>query len=77
MRRLGVELPSSCLVFEDSISGVKAGKNAQMKVCWIPDARMKIPDDIEVEMRLADMTEFQPELFGFPSYPSMPPLNTQ
>ncbi len=36
-RRLGV-LPNECLVFEDIVKGIEAGKNAGMKVCAIEDA---------------------------------------
>ena len=35
--RLGVE-PSKCLVFEDIIPGIQAGKSAGMKVCAVEDA---------------------------------------
>ena len=35
-KRLGVE-PASCLVFEDVIPGIQAGKAAGMKVCAVED----------------------------------------
>lgn len=35
--QLGVE-PKKCLVFEDIISGIQAGKNAGMRVCAVEDA---------------------------------------
>lgn len=35
--RLGVE-PDKCLVFEDIIPGIQAGKNAGMRVCAVEDA---------------------------------------
>ena len=28
--------PKECLVFEDSIAGVQAGRRAGMRVCWVP-----------------------------------------
>ena len=28
--------PEECLVFEDSIGGVEAGRRAGMRVCWVP-----------------------------------------
>lgn len=28
--------PAECLVFEDSVAGVKAGRRAGMRVCWVP-----------------------------------------
>ena len=35
-RQLGAD-PSECLVFEDIVKGIEAGKNAGMKVCAIED----------------------------------------
>lgn len=35
--RLGV-LPEHCLVFEDIVAGIQAGKNAGMRVCAVEDA---------------------------------------
>ena len=36
-RQLGVK-PEECLVFEDIVKGIEAGKNAGMKVCAVEDA---------------------------------------
>lgn len=36
-RQLGVS-PDECLVFEDIVKGIEAGKNAGMKVCAVEDA---------------------------------------
>lgn len=50
-KRLGVA-PEECLVFEDVVPGILAGKNAGMKVCAIED---KYSEDSRSEkMRLAD-----------------------
>ncbi len=48
---LGVE-PSRCLVFEDIIMGIMAGKNAGMKVCAVEDEFSM--HQLEEKMRLAD-----------------------
>ncbi|HWT76445.1 MAG TPA: HAD family phosphatase [Mobilitalea sp.] len=48
---LGVE-PSRCLVFEDVLHGVMAGKNANMKVCAVYDKYSE--RDQEDKIRMAD-----------------------
>lgn len=48
---LGVE-PERCLVFEDVIQGIMAGKSANMKVCAVYDEFSK--DDEEQKKSLAD-----------------------
>ncbi|WP_429146444.1 HAD family hydrolase [Anaerotaenia torta] len=48
---LGVE-PQRCLVFEDVLQGVMAGKNAGMKVCAVYDEHSS--KDREAKIRLAD-----------------------
>ena len=48
---LGVK-PEECLVFEDVIQGIKAGKNANMKVCAVDDKYAV--DTMEEKAELAD-----------------------
>lgn len=48
---LGVK-PEECLVFEDVVQGITAGKNAKMKVCAIYDEFSE--KDIEEKKRLSD-----------------------
>ena len=37
LRHEGGEVkPEECLVFEDSVAGVEAGRKAGMRVCWVP-----------------------------------------
>lgn len=43
-------LPERCLVFEDIISGIMAGKNAGMKVCAVYDEYSKAYDDKKIEL---------------------------
>ena len=33
--------PSECLVFEDAVLGVQAGRNAGMQIVWVPDPFIK------------------------------------
>ena len=44
--------PERCLVFEDVLQGVMAGKNANMKVCAVDDEFSR--DDLEEKVKLAD-----------------------
>jgi len=58
-------------VFEDSPSGVQAGKSAGMTVVTVPDPFMlkenpklyEIADEI-----LGSLSDFRPELYGLPSF---------
>jgi 16S rRNA pseudouridine516 synthase len=62
---LGVA-PEACLVVEDSLSGVAAGKAAKMRVAAIPDRRFVDPDEYS---RAAD--------YVLTSLSEIPPLATQ
>lgn len=46
---LGVQ-PEKCLVFEDVIQGVMAGKNANMKVCAVYDDYSKKDEDEKIKL---------------------------
>lgn len=46
---LGVE-PNECLVFEDVVQGIMAGKNANMTVCAIKDAYSEYQDEEKKEI---------------------------
>ncbi len=64
---LAVE-PEHCLVFEDIIPGIQAGKNAGMRVCAVEDAYSA--GDMDRKRALADYTvaDYYGLLSGFKSY---------
>ena len=58
---LNVE-PENCLVFEDSINGIKAAKNAKMKVVAIPDSHFKTSPQLAIaDMILNSFLKFDSE----------------
>jgi pseudouridine-5'-monophosphatase len=77
-KRLGFEPSLNGIVFEDAISGVKAGIAGGFRVVWIPDpnlnAHTMLNDPQNEELRkqfdcknlviLNSMEEFDPEAFG-------------
>lgn len=68
-RRLGVD-PAECLVFEDALAGVRAGKAAGCTVAVIPDPRFSEDEKAvfikEADIVLDSLLEFQGERFGLP-----------
>jgi pseudouridine-5'-monophosphatase len=68
---IGASDPSTCLVFEDSESGVLAGLNAGMKVVWVPDTQMELDPILKsrcIEV-LTTLEQFVPEKYGLPPFP--------
>lgn len=62
--RLGVE-PSECLVFEDSMTGVLAGKAAGCQVVAIPDPRSDKVEFLETaDCVLRSLEDFNGDSFG-------------
>ncbi len=66
-KRMGIS-PSQCLVFEDSIAGMKAALAAGMSVVVIPDPifdKQLFQDATQV---LNSMTEFEPQQWNLPAF---------
>ncbi|KAJ3074675.1 hypothetical protein HDU98_010565 [Podochytrium sp. JEL0797] len=59
-----------CLVFEDSLTGARAGIAAGMQVILIPDKSTVLDDDVvkDCVKVLASMEEFDPAEFGLPPF---------
>ena len=55
-------------MFEDAPNGVTAGRAAGMQVVMVPDARMDPLMTSHATQVLKSLEEFQPELFGLPSF---------
>ncbi|XP_073024964.1 bifunctional riboflavin kinase/FMN phosphatase-like isoform X1 [Primulina eburnea] len=65
--RMGVD-PLHCLVIEDSLVGVKAGKSAKMKVVAVPSLQIGTDTFSVADSILHSLLEFQPELWGLPQF---------
>lgn len=64
--------PDKCLVFEDSVMGVKAGRAAGMQVVMTPDPRVPNASRRNATMVIKSLADFQPELFGLPPFEYVP-----
>ncbi|MEL6930895.1 MAG: HAD-IA family hydrolase [Cyanobacteria bacterium J06600_6] len=60
--------PQKCLVFEDSIAGMKAAIAAGMSVVVIPDAVFDHQLFKDADLVLNSMTEFEPQNWNLPGY---------
>jgi len=58
--------PENVLVIEDSVSGVRAAKNAGLKVVMVPDTENNTVNSVPIVDSLED---FCPEDFGLPPFP--------
>ncbi|KAL2483422.1 Bifunctional riboflavin kinase/FMN phosphatase [Forsythia ovata] len=65
--RMSVD-PDHCLVIEDSLIGVKAGKAAGMKVVAVPSLQIETHLYSIADSILHSLVEFQPQLWGLPQF---------
>ncbi|XP_071717533.1 bifunctional riboflavin kinase/FMN phosphatase-like [Rutidosis leptorrhynchoides] len=61
--RMGVD-PTCCLVLEDSLVGVKAGKAANMQVVAVPSIEGESDEFSIADVVIHSFLDFQPELWG-------------
>uniref|UniRef100_A0A164W6K9 Riboflavin kinase n=1 Tax=Daucus carota subsp. sativus TaxID=79200 RepID=A0A164W6K9_DAUCS len=66
-KRMGVNA-ACCLVVEDSLIGVKAGKAAGMKVVAVPSLPSESDQFSVADMVLHSLLELQPEVWGLPPF---------
>ncbi|CAG8685687.1 25452_t:CDS:2 [Gigaspora margarita] len=61
---------NQCLVFEDSINGIKAAKNANMKVIWVPNPMIAelYPENNIADERIISLNDFDPTKYGLPPF---------
>lgn len=62
--------PVKCLVFEDSVNGVRAARAAGMQVVMVPDSKLDRTQTLDATLVIDSLTQFQPEQFGLPPYSS-------
>lgn len=58
--------PEECLVFEDSLNGVKAGMAAGMQVVMVPEAHVPFEYGHHATLRVDSFHHLKPEYFGLP-----------
>lgn len=66
-KRMGMDA-SHCLVIEDSLVGVMAGKAAGMKVVAVPSLQSQADRYSIADYVLHSLLEFRPELLGLPAF---------
>ncbi|XP_022025931.1 bifunctional riboflavin kinase/FMN phosphatase isoform X2 [Helianthus annuus] len=65
--RMGVDA-SSCLVIEDSLVGIKAGKAANMQVVAVPSIQTESDEYSIADYVIHSFLDFQPQIWGLPLF---------
>ncbi|KAM0049950.1 putative riboflavin kinase [Helianthus debilis subsp. tardiflorus] len=65
--RMGVDA-SSCLVIEDSLVGIKAGKAANMQVVAVPSIQTESDEYSIADYVIHSFLDFQPQIWGLPPF---------
>lgn len=60
--------PENCLVFEDSVNGMRGARAAGMQIVLVPDPDADKTAFHEATLVLSSLKEFQPELFSLPPF---------
>ena len=61
--------PEHCLVFEDSIAGVKAARSAGMSVIAVLGPHANTEDYGEASLILRSLLDFAPDPWNLPTFP--------
>ncbi|CAG8501469.1 9729_t:CDS:2 [Cetraspora pellucida] len=72
--KMGNPPTNQCLVFEDSINGIKAAKNANMKAIWVPDPKIVefYSGKNNADEMIFSLNDFEPTKFGLPPFVDKP-----
>ncbi|KAJ9550309.1 hypothetical protein OSB04_014354 [Centaurea solstitialis] len=65
--KMGVDA-SCCLVIEDTMAGIKAGKAANMQVLAVPSVQIESDQYSIADHVIHSLLDFQPELWGLPPF---------
>lgn len=60
--------PGCCLVFEDAVAGVAAGKAAGMHVVMVPDPNLSSSAAAAADEVLESLEDFEPQNWGLPAF---------